>query len=44
MWGRHVYLMNDYVDDMNLVKIMKIIGSNMFTIDNLEFEGVIKND
>jgi len=44
MWGRHVYLMNDFVDDMNIVKIMKIIGTNLFTVDNLEFESVIKND
>lgn len=44
LWGRHVYLTNDYVDDINIIKVMKIISNNIFTIDNLEFEGIIKND
>lgn len=44
MWGKHVHISFDYVDDVNIIKIMKIISSTIFTIDNLEFEGVIKND
>lgn len=43
-WGRNVHISYDYVDDMNIIKIMKIVGTTIFTIDNLEFEGVIKND
>lgn len=44
MWGKHVYISNDYVDDMNIIKVIKILGSSIFSIDNLQFEGVIKND
>lgn len=44
LWGKYVYIANDYIDDINILKAMKIIGNSIFTIENLEFEGVIKND